>query len=433
VKISLAIAGLIVFNLGTSLSFAQTLDSGIRPNFNLEAYVESIHDDNAFRTERNPREERQDRYGIDASGEFDSSLNDWRFAYRVERQEFEDDSQENLTNATGEARYSLGSERTWYAFEAMHVLDQVLQSPDSDVTTSTIGDQQLLELRPTIRSRQDLANGVYLTGIYRKVEFEVDSRPDATDRGAEIGIERRLSPRSEMGAVYSQSDIFSEDDDVEDMRSETVRLYYEGQSRKLAYHFFAGYQTLESLESEFDEGAAIYGLDFEYRYLDTSLTANVNKSLSNTAFAQSVGNSATGAVVVAEGDSDDIIDVLNASINWSTNSLCRRCQASLELQYQDVKYELQNALDFDIVSGSIFLDYRLSRISILSASVSYRETEFIEDTSRSAESTIFDIGYVLNFTENFRIAALYSWADQAATLANYESNRFGLRITKVFY
>jgi hypothetical protein len=409
------------------------LDSGVRPEFSLETYLESIYDDNAFRTATDAEGERQDRLGLDIAGEFDSGLNEWRFAYLVERQEFEDDSQESLTNAIGEARYQLGNESTWYALDIAHIVDQVLQAPDSDVTTSTIGDQQLFEFLPTVRTRQDRANHVYLTGIFRSVEFEADQRPDATDRGAEVGYVRLLSARSEAGLTASRSEIFSDDSAVEDFRNETARLFYEAESRKLEYKVSAGYQRFESLDSDFDDGAIIFGLNLQYRHLDSSFTASLNKSLTNTSFAQSVGDSATGAVVVAEGDSDDIIEVLDGQIRWATRSLCQRCQSAFELQFQDVDYKRQDLLDFEIISGAFLIDYRLSSMSTVSANISYRDTEFLEDPSRSAESRIIDFGYTRNFTERFSVAALYSWSDQEATLVNYDSNRFGVRLTKTFY
>lgn len=411
----------------------QSLDSGARPEFDLQVYLESIYDDNAFRTATDRIGERQDRLGLDIAGEYDSGLNDWRFSYLVERQSFQKDSQDSVTNAIGEARYELGDDTTWYSFEAAHVVDQVLQSPDSDVTTSTIGDQQLLELRPSIRTRPDRPTSIYLTGIYRKVEYEVADRPDATDRGGEVGLVRLLSPRAQLGASFTQSDISIDDPGVDDFRNETASIYYSGESRKLDYRIEGGYQRLESLDSDFEDSAITYGLRLEYEHQGSTIVSTLSKSLTNTAFAQSVSDGATGAVVVAEGDADDIIEALDAQMRWSTRSVCGRCQLGLELQYQDVNYNKQDALDFEIVSGAFIFDYRLSSLTTFATNLSYRKTDFPDDPSRTADSRVVDLGYVRNFSETFNVSAMYSWSDQRATIVDYDSNRFGIRLTKTFY
>ncbi|MGS2724316.1 hypothetical protein ACVBEJ_11270 [Porticoccus sp. GXU_MW_L64] len=393
---------------------ATIISTPIAADVSFSVDLESLYTDNAQRIGAGNVSERQDRLSLSTDISHQNSWLNANINYRATQLLFDKDSQEDRLELDGQADFLFGSETGRFNVSLNNSKRQVLSNPSQTAIADNLQTRDVTTIEPRLNIFQDQADTFSVVGTYSIVNFDRNESAqtsfDTTTTGASLSWARRISKVDTLTLTAQHQDIEYDDLIGQDYQLQSALLSYSTQLRQLSYTIAAGYNVSKpdigeddssprwEISVQYDSGANVFSFLSEAAQTDPS-RGNQNQLLLGSTDQLSLGN---GITTIA-----GTFDRKSHTLTWTNSSLCKRCTVTLTGGLSSEDYSEQSTLnsDNDQLLASIRWGYQLTRASNLSASFTYRDTDFDSATAPLSgfDSNSIQIAYNRQIAENFSL------------------------------
>lgn len=408
----------------TSATEGTGADFGFRLNF------ESIYDENATRLpddlEQSQVEERQDRYSIDLTGQYNGQSTKFTADYNIARNVYNKSSQEDATTRVGNALLFLGDELSRYDLELEHNARRVLVNPEDELVIENTRKQDVYTVVPSIKTRADKPTSMKLSALLNRVEFENEASDNSKTRGTQLMVTHRLSKLRAISILGSSRYTDFEAGDDDDYNYRLYAVQFSSISRVTDFALNVGYNEVlpenrsnnhgvyYSVEGSFDYDLAQISFEASQQYSDSSNNSGVDIVDSN---------------IVSSGASNvtDQLELTTFDLGLATQSICSACTLSVSYSRQNLEY--QNIVEENVVNSTMSVsgEYRRTRKLIFNLSYVHQKADFeLDFPDRNSETKISQAGATYLWNDRLSIRALYKVIRRDDSTNGYDSKILGL-------
>ena len=408
---------------------ATIISTPLAAEVNFAVDLESLYTDNARRIDTGNLSERQDRLSLSTDISHQNSWLSANIGYRLTQLLFDKDSQDDRLELDGQADLLFGNEAGRFNVSLNNSKRQVLSNPSQTAIADNLQTRDVTTVEPRFNIFQDQADTFSITGTYSIVNFDRNESAqasfDTTTSGGSLSWARKISKVDTLTLSAQHLDVEYDDLVGQDYQYQSAVLSYSTQLRQLSYTIAAGYNVSKpdigeedssprwEISAQYNSGANVFSFLSEASQTDPS-RGNQNQLLLGSTDQLSLGN---GITTIA-----GTFDRKSHTFTWANTSLCNRCTFALtgSLSSEDYSEQATSNNDNDQLLASISWSYQLSRISDLSASFTYTDTDF---DSASAPLSGFDsntiqIGYSRQIAENFSLRLNASQTDRSGEVTS---------------
>lgn len=389
--------------------------------------IETIVDDNANRTEiaKDKLNELQSRYSAGVEAKYKSGFNEVDINYTATLQEFTQGSQRDDTSLAGSSSFYFDKPSSYFRLEASHDVSQVLNTPESDRITDNVRQQHIATVVPTIKTRSDKPSHFFLSGVYKRANFEGQERSDTVQKGLQSGWKTKNSKNIELSSFVGKNQITVVEDDDFDYDQARFGIGLDGRSRTILYHVQVGWEKITpKLSSE--QSSSFNDIAIEYSNHGIKFNFSTTKQLTDTSFVG--GGAELFDEVGTAGDltiNDQLLQREN-QLGIQAQFFCESCDVEFNYREQKLRYFNFVTENSDLEELSLRFNYSLSQYSSTQFNISSRSLSFEDDASRDVEEQLVRASFSNQFFKNIRLMLYLARINRDQNEISYMSNKVGL-------
>jgi len=332
--------------------------------------------DNAFKSNEEKTDERQDQYQLNFKGDYTNSLLNLDGEYEATEFRFDKDSQENEQFLEGNASLLVG--KSYHPAELLitHTRKTLLSSPDDLALKSNEDEREIFSISPTLRTKIGRRDRVFLTGTATDIRFLKNDKLDSSRKGGTLGWTHGISSIQSLMVNLQKTDVEFDHFIAANYTYKSATLLYSAELRHLSYEITLGQNKSETASGE-QFSSPTYGISVNYTNGFNAISLSSNKIITDSSQGGANANSINGLPNSDGSRSDQVdqIERLNSELQWSTSAVCEKCSLAFSIFQRDEDY-LTLDQSAKSLGRSASLHYRLSSASALSINTSKSSSTF---------------------------------------------------------
>lgn len=393
--------------------------------------------DNALRTTDDTISERQDRLLAGLFAFYENDLLELDTDYTAEKKYFEKETQADRDAWTGRTSLRLGKDHHLFDLRLSHLRQKQLVSAELVELDKNLDEKQILTAQPGFHTKLTPVDAIYLQGNLTEVDYRFEELNNSQREGGVAGWSHAFSSVDTLGIYFSHTDVDFEFVPQVDYRFQYYALSYTAQLRQLGYKFDLGQSRMESQGDDAGEAETnpyyLVQVDYSTGYHQWSLTltergGDTSMGLGEDSLGDSTGFGQTGSL------RPDRINMQRATISWTTQALCLRCQVNINAFTEKREY-LSLARDEQGNGIAFSLGYRFSNAASINLRALRGDQEF-EGVTNLEDFFVNQVGvdYVYNFSSGVALRLFASEFQRRSDtpLQEYDEVRFGVTLSYQF-
>lgn len=366
-------------------------------------YALAGESDNAFKSEIDLVDERQDEYGLDVDGTYVNSLIDSSLSYQAKEQRFTEESQEDKSTLEGTSSLLIGKEYHPLDLLLSHSRTSLLKESDQIALTDNVDAREIFSAAPTLRGRLTSADTLQLTANYTDIQFLETDQLDSSRQGASLAWVRRNSPIQQVQLAVQAMDIKFDNFAESNYTYRKAMLGYATGLRKLSYKVELGYnQSDPQIGETYTSPAYSAVLGYKTGLQEIELTGS--QVITDSSFG-SGNQSSINELPGSDGSSGDAsrLERRDMQARWTTSSVCIKCTLSLSVFVQEDDY-LEENNESRHWGGNLRFSYNFSDAAMMTLGYSSSEQESEgEDAERNFDLSVLSAEYSYNFINDLSV------------------------------
>lgn len=342
--------------------------------------VQTQLSDNARKAETNELEERQDSISASVTADWQGGWASATADYRLNHQNYAEDSQENRNTLEGNAELQLGRDSDPVDLIIKHSQRSQYNSPAAAEISDNLDDRQIYSVIPSAKWAISTVDRLVLQGNFDDVRFKEESFKDSERRGGMVYWNHRFSNTDSLQVTAGTTEVEYKSSALDSYSSDYAHLTYSAQLRSLSYSLMAGVTEAQFADGDDDYQAPTYRGNLIYQAGAQTFSVTAYQEITDSSYG--AGNTDD---LVPGADNDgvgvDQIERQFVSADWQSDSLCGRCSFKLFVHLRNDDYRRLAEDGTQRVVGSS-LAYRISEYMTLSGRVS-RGREAFDSPSKT--------------------------------------------------
>lgn len=404
----------------------------------VSASVGSVYDENpqkvSLDTEGRVANERKDSVGADLGLEYKSNSSDLDIGYRVKRDEFEKNSQDDETSYVGQSTYSLGNDATFYGLDASHQLTRKLNAPDAAEVNSNINEVSTISISPRVSTNPRHHTRAQLFGLYTDIDYEDNEiRLDTEQKGLQLTLDRKVTESKSVFLDFSASTTSFDGAEQLDYDYYRAGLGFTGNSNVFSYDVQVGSNTLSPKEGGDDETGTFFSGTLAYEVSHTDVKLSFRSELTASSIVGSLNDDATNGGLEGVSGEEDRVEFDDYEIVLNTQALCSRCGFSVGYSFQNVNNLTfsENDTEYKILSSSF--SYSLNPVLRLNFAAENKDIIFVNDQSQNTESTKYKASLTGKISKSISLEVYAANEDFTGGQRMYDASLIGTKLNLVLY
>lgn len=366
--------------------------------FGGDLYVEAQQVFNANRTpvDDDQVEELQTRYGANLRGSIDREIVSLLADYDFYQNDYSEDTQEDRFIRTGRSSLIVGTEQTFYQLDVTHSTQRFLRDPEGPAILANTDQRDVTSATPLLRLRRGTVGSVAVVGHFADVRYKSSDLNNSERYGFGLQALRDTSPVHTLGLTFLQNEIDYKYGEAGDYTYRRAAVTFGAELRELNYSIELGANEADPMLGEGGDGL-FFDLGVTHTTYDSRWTFTAHQSITDT----SLGNA--NDPFFSEGFTSDVSPLVQdqlerRSLGASVQSamLCRRCEVSLRIGYEDESYFNVVTEDNEESFVATALGYQLRPSVALQLSLDHRIREFqnsatVNDYAESSVALAVDV------------------------------------------
>lgn len=349
--------------------------------------------------------------------------------YRVERVQFDKETQQDETVTTGEGSVEWRQVPNTLTWRLTNSVREVLQDKSLTNTQDNRDGRSITTATGIYTARPGQANTLSLSGSYSDIRYDNTNTQDSERTGARAQFSRALTPVSGASLTVNYDDV-TFDNSISDYEYYNASVGYSTQLSRLSYDIQIGYN-----EQKFQQNRSVDGTSYDIRADYSSSGSSWSLALAQNLTDTSVGNfnqSISGLNNSANTNNiSSSYERTSAELIYANALLCQSCNWNIRGMYEEQRYELGGD-DNDESAISTSLGYALTRYVGVSGAVEYREVVFVGTNPLVDYDVItyrVNCGIALGQKLSMAIFASYAERNSEDGTSDYEELRGGLSLS----
>lgn len=353
--------------------------------------------DNAFKSDTDKVDERQDEYGVNLAGTYANSLVDSNLSYQAKDERFREGSQGDRSSVEGNSSLLIGKEYHPLDLLLSHSRTSLLKEPGRIALTDNQDSREIFSVAPSFRGRLTSADTLRLTASFTDIKFLETDQLDSSRQGASLAWIHRNSPIQQMQIVIHATDVEFDKFEESNYAYRKAMLSYSAVLRKLNYSIEFGYNQSDP---EFGETSTSpsYSVALGYNTGLQEIELTSSQMITDSSFG-SGNQSSVNELPGSDGSTGNAsrLERRDSQVRWTTSGICTRCTLSLAIFVQDDDY-LTEDNRLRQLGGNATFRYIFSDAANLAIgySSSERESEG-SDAERNYDLKVLTAEYSYNF------------------------------------
>lgn len=398
--------------------------------------AESRYTNNARKSSEDEVNERQDKLSVNILADYENSYSLVDLDYTATNNNFSQDSQESRDELVGEGRLILGKPTDRFGLMVSHSQNSILKSSNSVDLLENSDERQIFTAIPSAKLRLSRVDKLTLSADYSDIQYKEKSGIDSKRQGGSIEWLHTLSNVDHASIETRVIDVKFKDRPINDYTFKSATVAYAAKLSLLDYRIEAGYNQmvrkepdglgLELREEDYD--SPLFSFDANYYWLAHQINVNAQQKLTDT----SIGNNNDSLDNITDNSNKifDRYELREASFSWSNSRLCEVCMAGVSVSAQSEDYELLPE-DKVILTGNVFLSYKISPSSILNVNLSNEYNDYAKQArfeDYEIWRALFSYTYSAALGLDLTVFAQLEDRRSDGGLSNYDEEAFGARI-----
>lgn len=422
--------------IGTTLlsvnSLCEPLDLDLTP------FIDISYDENPLRVSESSADfvdgERKDTAGLNLSLNQSSATSLIDLDYRVVRDEFEKDSQEDETAYSGSSLLSFGTETSSYGIDLSHRVTRALNAPDAAAINLNVNEVSSYSVQPRLSNKPTSNTRASIYGLYTRIDYEDNEfRFDTEQKGVQFTIDRLLSGQHRVFLDVASSTTRFDGGELLDYDYRRMGLGFARETERLDYRFQVGSNRISPKNSGDDESGTFVSTSLNFDAPNFDIEASYQSELTASSIVGSLDDGTTNMVVQGVNGDEDRVRYESFDFTFNYSTLCVRCDLTLALSEQKIKNLNFSENDTNIKLASISLTYILNRTTRLVGGITERESRFTNDPARDTESTLYQLSAEKRVSQSITLGAYASNEDFSSGDRAYDSLIVGIRVNADLY
>lgn len=404
--------------------------------FNVDFSASSIRTDNANKygspADSAKLSELQNLYEVGVKGKFTNDLVAFVGGYALSDQQYSENSQPSYTSLVGSLQLDIGNNYQPLHLNIAHANESLLNAPDAIDLSVNREERSTLSVVPSLRLRPSDADSIEASLRFVDVAYDKQEKKDSAQTAVQLAWLREINKISDFKLALISSEVSFEISPLFDYKLESAIASYSTKLRYLSYSVAVGANRVVQESKGADFTRPNYQLSVTYENVFNKFGFNIGRRVSDS----SSGNGAMfgGTPTTTSENGIDIIDITDATLSWSTDWLCEKCNIGFSVGRSEENYQ---ALDEDAVVDTLGANasYRVGRNGALSMSYRANERSFDETSLRKSFSDKnYEIAYSHRFIKKLSMNAFVRKyiRDSISDLATYDENLVGIKLTYSF-
>lgn len=403
-------------------------------NFSVDLSAAAGSSDNALKTSEDELSEKQNRYSGSVKGDWLNRWVDASVQYTATKETFADDSQEGENYLQGDSSVKFGNSQDVFNLDLRHSRRTLLKDISQVPGTSNQEEREIYSVMPS--ARLDISGS-----------DELVASVDAT-RTRYLESETRDSDRNSLGLDYQHdfSTVDSFNIRLKTIKSEflnfpqadyklnTAAVVYQVSLRKLSYSFGAGQDQVKPEIGE-EYSAPHYEASLNYKTGTNQFGLFVDQSVTDSSFGQGMELEILGVPGVdAVSSNIELIKRRTSGLNFTTSSLCARCDLNLALTHSKDDY-IESEDESTQKGASISFRYNFSPRALLLMTYGVNDQQPVLGLSEESYRQAFSrVSFRYEFLRSFNLEIFTEQEKRTsdAKLQDYTENFTGLALAYHF-
>lgn len=312
-----------------------------RNDFGGSVFATSEQSDNGLKSNSDEIEEQQNQVGAQAFALYENNYIALDSNYSFSEMRFEKESQEDRTTTIGRTDLTIGKPHHLFDLKLSHSREKLPKYSGALDLESNIDEKQIITIEPGFHARIGSADMLFINANATEVDYRFEEQKNSSRQGGLIGLVHGVSPVDTFSIYLSQTDIEFEFNPLIDYRMTMAVASFESTLRKLKYKIELGQSRTES-DSAGKSDDPYYQMTVNYQSGYNQIDLRVSQQVTDSSLGVGAGlpgDDIGGGNNDVTAENLDQVLVKRAELRWTTEALCGRCSAYVNVYADDQDYQ----------------------------------------------------------------------------------------------